>query len=236
MRLALCEDEEVFQDVILDYLNPYIMEDRNISIDVFSSGMELLDKYARGERYDIVFLDVEMPGMLGVDVARSIRDIDISAILIFMTAYTQYVKDAFCINAFQCLLKPIKRDVFNEEFERAVNCLNKMKCKYSITNKDKRTIFEIKDIVCIEIHHRHLRLSTVDSSYEYTGSLGSEEKKLSNYGFIRCHQGYLVNMRYIFQVKSDCFVLSTQKRIPISRRLKNDALSKYHRFLMGYCL
>ncbi|MPM42939.1 hypothetical protein SDC9_89611 [bioreactor metagenome] len=236
MRLALCEDEEVFQDVILDYLNPYILEDRNISIDVFSSGVGLLDRYTRGERYDIVFLDVEMPGILGVDVAKRIRDIDPSAILIFMTAYTQYVKDTFCINAFQCLLKPIKRDVFNEEFERAVNCSNKMKCKYSITNKDKRTIFEIKDIVCIEIYHRHLRLSTVDSSYEYTGSLGNEEKKLSNYGFVRCHQRYLVNMRYIFQVGSDSFVLSTQKRIPISRRLKNDALSKCHRFLMGYCL
>lgn len=236
MRIAICDDEPLYHKIILEYLQPYLLKNSDISVEVFSSGNKLIEAYNSGNRYDLMFLDVEMPGLLGVEVAQIVKNIDNSIILIFITAYTRYVKDAFCINAFQCLLKPITREVFNEEFERALNCYRKMKSKYSITYNDKTRIFEVKDIAYIETFHRRLRLSTLSENYEYVGNIGVEEKRLANYGFIRCHQGYLVNMHCICQMENNCFTLPNQIRIPISKHLKSYVLLEYNSFILDYCL
>lgn len=236
MRIAICDDEPIYHEILLDYLQPYNSLIADLSITVFNCGNALLEAYDSGNKYDLIFMDVEMPGILGVDVAQIIRNIDNSIILIFITAYTKYVKDAFCINAFQCLLKPIMREVFNEEFERALNYCRKMKYKYSITYHDKTTILEVKDIAYIETFHRRLRLSTLSESYEYVGNISNDEKKLAEYGFIRCHQGYLINMRYIYQMENNFFILTNQKKIPISKHLKSEVLFKYNSFILNYCI
>ena len=236
MRIAICDDEPLYPNILSDFLHPYLLKNSDLSIKLFSSGDELVEAYNVGSRFDLLFLDVEMPGLLGVDVAQIVRNIDNSIILIFITAYTRYVKDAFCINAFQCLLKPITREVFNAEFERALNSYRKKKSKYSITYKNITTVLEIKDIAYIETFHRRLSLSTLSESFEYVGNIGVEEKKLTEYGFIRCHQGYLVNMRCIYQVENNLIVLTNQKRIPISKHLKSSVLLKYNSFILHYCL
>jgi len=236
MRIAICDDEPLYHKIISEYLQPYLLKNNDISIQLFSSGNDLLDSYNASNRFDLLFLDVEMPGILGVEAAQIIKNIDNSVILIFITAYTKYVKDAFCINAFQCLLKPITRELFNEEFERALNCYRKMKFKYQITYNNKTTFLEVKEITYIETFNRHLRLSTLSKSYEYKGNIGMEEKKLADYGFNRCHQGYLVNMRYIYQMENNFFILTNQKKIPISRHSKNGVLFKYNSFILNYCL
>ena len=236
MKLAICEDEKQFQDVILEYLKPYLSERNDISIDVFPCGADILKKYNCGKRYDLVFLDVEMKGMTGVEVGRTIREIDSSVILIFITSYTQYVRHAFSINAFQYLLKPVMREVFNEEFERALEYYRKMKYVYQIKFNDETTSIEVGNIVYIETFSRHLRVRTQDNCYEYVGKIKEAEDKLEPYGFIRCHQGYLVNMRYIYKPKPGFFILNNKAEIPISRQLKNVVMTKYNKYMTRCCL
>jgi len=169
MRIAICEDEKIFQDVILEYLKPYLLEKSGLSIEVFSCGEDLLEKYRLGVRFDLVFLDVEMKKITGVEVGQTIKKIDNAVILIFITSYAQYVRNAFSINAFQYLLKPVMREVFDEEFDRALNSYKKMKFKYQIKYNNETNYIEVKDIVYIETLGRHLRVVTLDNSYEYVG-------------------------------------------------------------------
>lgn len=236
MKLAICEDEKIFQDVILEYLNPFLSKLSDISIEVFSCGADLLEMYKRGNRFDLVFLDVEMPGLNGVEVGQMLRGIDESVMLIFTTSYHQYVRQALSINAFQYLFKPIERDVFNEEFERALTCYRRMKYIFQIKHNDEAYYIEVKDIIYIETCNRHLRLVTQNNRIEYIGKIREEEKKLAGYDFVRCHQGYLLNMKCIFKPGNGGFILTTKELIPISRQLKNEVMSKYNKYMSRCCL
>lgn len=236
MRIAICEDEKVFQDIVLEYLTPYLLKMNDITVQVFSNGQDLLAHHFEEHKFDLIFLDIELPVMSGVEVAQSIRESDTSVILIFITGHTQYVRNAFSINAFQYLTKPLSQEVFNEEFERALEHYNKMKFLYKINCRKVTKYFEIRDILYIETYDRHLRLVTQDGKYEYKGKISDEEIKLENYGFIRCHQGYLVNMRHIVRPVDGCFKLTNNENIPISRKMKNEVMSKYNKFLARCCL
>jgi len=236
MKLAICEDEKIFQDVLLDYLKPYLSELCDISVDVFSHGADLIERHRGGVKYDMVFLDVDMPEMTGVEVGQALREMDDSVILIFTTSYQEYVRQAFSINAFQYLIKPIMRDVFTDEFERALTRYRKMKYMHQIYCTGKERFIEVKDILYIETYSRHLRLVTHKEKIEYIGKIKEEEHKLADYGFLRCHQGYLINMKYILKPGNGIFVLTENIEIPISRQLKNEAMSKYNKYMSRSCL
>jgi DNA-binding LytR/AlgR family response regulator len=104
---------------------------------------------------------------------------------------------------------------------------------YKITHKDQTAILKVGDILYIETYGRNLRAYTGENEYEFVGSIGAEERKLRDFGFLRCHKGYLVNMKHIAGVNKNDFVLTTGAVIPISRQMKNEALNRFNRFVSG---
>lgn len=233
MRVAVCDDEKVYRDAITEHLKPFKEINPEIIVDEFCCGENLLAAYEQGERFDLIFLDVEMKELSGVDTAQKIRVLDTTVILIFITSHTKYVPEAFIVNAFQFLVKPVGKEVFNKEFERALTTYKKMKYKYQIMVKGKPIILEVKDILYIETFGRRLRAVTNTNIYEFNGSISAEEKKLAGYGFARCHKGVLVNMHYIFRSENNSFVLLNEQTVPISKHYKNEALSKLNKFISG---
>lgn len=236
MRFAICDDEETCRENIIN--NIALTQNKNIQIEIFefSSGEDLVDSYEKGNRYDVIFLDVEMRQMSGVEAGQAIRKLDNEVIFIFITGHTKYVPEAFILNAFQFLVKPLNQEVFNKELERTISTFLKKKFKYRIDYKNETTVLEIKDILYIETYNRHLRAVTATNKYEYIGKLSQQEKKLIEYDFVRCHQGYIVNMQNIKTIEKNSFILFNNEQIPISKYLKSEVTKKYNKFISGCVL
>jgi DNA-binding LytR/AlgR family response regulator len=104
-------------------------------------------------------------------------------------------------------------------------------CLYKIRNKGNIIALEINEIFCIESYNRHLYLWTQENKYEFSGKLTDEEKKLSRYDFVICHQSFLVNIRHIKIISQNSLLLKNGKEIPISKRHKTNVKLKFNDYL-----
>lgn len=233
MKIAVCDDEKMFRDTISAYLKPFIENSPEITQTAFSCGEDLIAAYEQGNRFDLIFLDVEMAGMSGVEAGRRIRAIDTTVMFVFITSHTKYVPEAFILSAFQFLVKPVEREMFDKEFDRAMRTYKKIKYRYSFTYRGKITVLEVKDVIYIETYNRHLRVTSTNGSFEYLGNIAIEEKKLADFGFLRCHKCYLVNMHYIFRPENYMFELTNHDKIPISKHGRSEVMAVYNKYVSG---
>ena len=163
----------------------------------FSTGEELLECPAD---FDILFLDIQMPGRNGMDVAREFRITHKECILIFVTGVEEYVFQAFDVGAFHYLVKPFSGNKFAQVLERAVETKRQREEEEDraivihMGGNHRRILFQ--DIVYAEVFNRKVVIHTVSDSIEYYGKLRDLEREAGE-GFFRTHRGYLVNLRHV---------------------------------------
>lgn len=236
MRIAICDDIEEICNRI-----KCVLQERtdNETIACFSNGYNLINSMLT-ESYDIVYLDIEMPGVNGIDTAQELQKINHSVIIIFVSSYSCYVTNAFRVNAFQFLLKDnLTDDDIIFEYKRAMDRYKKEHYKYCVNQKSGTSYFPINKIVCIESANRHLYIRFSDGTFfVYRGKLDKEESKLTLYNFIRTHESFLVNISLINTVNGDNLIMNTilKEEIPISRKYKEKVLNAYNLFNMGYMI
>lgn len=230
MKIAICDDEAKYRKTIADFLKPY-EETHLIVVEEFQSAEMLLETAKRRETFDIVFMDIEMSGLNGVDAAKTLKKLNEDIIIIFVTAYIKYISETFRMGAFQFLLKPINEEDLKTDFERAVQLFGQKHRKYQIRTRENTLVFEYKDIYCIETVARRLILHTKEEKYGYTGKLSDVYEELKEYGFSRIHQGYIVNLDKITKIAGFEVWLDNGTRLPISRNLKKNLLQELNRFI-----
>lgn len=235
IKIAICDDEKQECDTIEQYITSYKEAHPvlTFNISVFSSGEELLSAYHNGKNFDFLFLDIQMKDIDGIQVAKEIRKTNKHAIIFFITGFTQYVSAAFSLQAFQFLLKPVKKDSFEREFRRALKKYFTEHKKY-IIESDSRTVYlEIKDIVYIESSNHHIIVHTEQNEYIKRGKINSEELLLSPYGFVRIHHSYIVNLAYVFELTFKNVVLKNNIKIAVSKRKHTEVKSRFNNFMAG---
>lgn len=235
INIAVCDDLSVSRIRINDLLEPY-KESNHLSVHIFSSGEELLAFPNYASIFSIVFLDVEMDGISGLDVARDIRGKNKDVIIFFITSYINYVPDTFRLGAFQFLVKPINDDDFRKDFERALNTLRSRHKQYRIKWRDVNHVIEYKDIFYIEAYNRHLFIHKENQGYECVGKLQDECEKLKSYGFSRCHQGFLINLSKVRKIDKKSVSLYNGVTIPISRQYRQSLMQDFNLYLAGISL
>lgn len=159
--------------------------------------------YINSNKVDIAFLDVEMPNMNGVDLGKAISTINKDIKIIFVTAYKNYAYDAFEIDAFDYILKPIAthkiiallEKLSNEKPSEAIACE-----KISLNEGDKIVLCNIEDIVYIEANSRQSKIITVDGEHITNNSFNSIIEKLPE-NFFKCHRSYCINLNKIKEVE-----------------------------------
>jgi DNA-binding LytR/AlgR family response regulator len=232
MNIAICDDEKNCRDTVREYLQPFEAENK-LTVAQFECGEALLAYYKNGGSFHLIFLDVEMKKLSGVETAKRIREVDKNVMFIFITAHQKYVPDAFIVGAFQFLTKPLQKDFFERELARALETYQKATHAYTIAYKDQTTILTVGDVLYIETYGRNLRLFTQEGEHEFVGNISAEEEKLRDYNFIRCHKGCLVNMKHIAGIRKNDFILINGAVIPISKHKKNEVLNRFNRYIAG---
>lgn len=201
LRIAVCDDDLKFTG---DFETLVLQESRNMGIrvetDVFSDGDTLVKSILSGERYNLIFLDIEMKQVDGISAARCIREIDRSVLLIYISGYDQYLKELFEVEPVRFLSKPVNDNKFCRYFREACQRIGETEVFYQFTfNKEIKKV-PLKDIVYFESRNRMVYIYFRDNSFEhFYGKLNDVEKELTNSRqyFLRTHQSFLVNYDYI---------------------------------------
>ncbi len=223
MTIGICDDEKAICEQIEKLIKK---EEPNCDTEQFTSGRELLKKK---KDFDVIFLDIQMDGINGIEVARTLRDQKEKAILIFITGTKEYVFEAFDVSAFHYLLKPIEEKKFIEVFHRAAAESERKKEKEEtvfIKSKGRNVIVNKKDILYIESQNRMVNFHTTKEILEIYFDMSDLEKRLGK-DFYRCHRGYIVNMGYVTEYGKDTISLTNGETIYLSRR-------KYKEFVKAY--
>ncbi len=201
LQIAICDDDLKFVGG-LETLVVQESQDMGIGveIEVFSDGKTLVESVKSGERYDLIFLDIEMKQIDGISAARLIRDMDKSVLLIYVSGYDNYLKELFEVEPFRFLSKPLNLEKFCSYFREACQRIGETEAYYQFTfNKEIKRV-PLKDIVYFESRNRvvYIYMKAGNTEHFY-GKLNEVENELadSREYFLRIHQSFFVNYSYI---------------------------------------
>lgn len=182
----------------------------------FNSGEELLQSE---ENFDIVFLDIMMDGLDGMKTAKRIRKKASCRLLVFISASREYVFDAYDVEAFWYLVKPVETWKLKQVLKKAVLKTEAASPDFILVNKgrQKQKIF-LRDILYFEIMGRLIDIHKTGGISDYYGKISILEEELREKGFFRCHKSYLVHLKYVKGYNRQEAVLDNGEKIPISKR------------------
>ena len=228
IRIAIVDDEKVIREHMKNLIGNKQVE---CVIDTYSEGEELLQA---GKCYDIVFLDIQMDGMNGIDTARVLRQKTEDTVLIFITGVKEYVFDAFDVAALHYLIKPVDEQKFADVFKRAVLETGKKKHQENgqifVKTRYRNVTLEQKDILYIESRGKKVEIHTKTDIVDVYAGIGELEKQLKE-NFYRCHRGYLVNLAFITEYSNDSITLNNGESIILAKEKYGEFVKIYMRYL-----
>ncbi len=218
MKIAICDDDVNCVENIVSLIceNDDI---KNTDIFKFYDGDELYESINNGELYDLIYLDIEMARLDGVEVARKIRAIDKSVKIIFVTACSEVAITTYEVNAFRYMLKPINKEKFKEYYLLVKNEVESDQFYFSFKFGRETFRIELRDIICFESEKRLTYIKTKDGVKKCYEKLNNIEKRLSerNLKFFRTSQSYLLNPQYIYKYTNKSITLINNDVVDIAK-------------------
>lgn len=232
MKIAVCDDDRAVREGLIRLIRK---QESDVDIMEYQSGETLINA---GRNFDIYFLDIEMGKVSGMDIARHIREREENSrrrsIIIFVTGYREYMEEAFDVNAFHYLLKPIEEEKFSEVFSRAwkeasVSCEQEKKY-IMVKSLGTQQKLLLKNIYYIESRNKKVVIHTTDKTLEVYGKMEELENRLGS-TFYRCHRCYLVNMEKIAAYSADNIQATNGDNLLLARTKYSDFIKTYMRYV-----
>ena len=217
MRIAVCDDSSLDRDLFVALLHHYFVN-KPISKEIiqYENGVDLLHDVEDDMWFDIVFLDIYMNDLLGIDVAHKLRSLGYRGHIIFLTATADFAVDSYEVEALGYLLKPQSFEKLSQVMDRAIRTMTTN--TYLVKNHSKIIRVPYHEILYAEsMNSKCIMHCCNDQSYVIYKRLTTIEHELNDKRFLRCHQSYLVNMDHIHQVDSQ-FTLVTGDTVAIRQR------------------
>lgn len=226
MNIAICDDSFLDRELFIYLLESYF-SDKTIAhnIDEYENGIQLLYEVEDGRAYDVIFLDIFMEKILGIEVAKRLRKLNYNGQIIFLTASSDFAVDSYEVNASGYLLKPLNYEKLSSVIDRTIN--NIQANTYHIRRRNSFIIVPYDEILYVESNNSKCILHRFGgTNYVIYKKLGQIEDELNDERFLRSHQSYLVNMDYIVQVNRQ-FELVTGESVLIRQRNLKEIRSIY---------
>ena len=183
---------------------------------------------------DILFMDIQVPDMLGMDAAKRIRMMDNKVMIIFITMLTQYAIEGYSVGAFDYVLKPVRYEEFSTKMDRVCRILAHQNTSATLELRTKEEIRRINadEIAYIEVANHDILIDTDREVIRQWGNLKSYEDKLTDAHFVRCNACYLVNLKYVRGIHGDTVTVG-QDELAVSKAKRKDFLAAVARYKGG---
>lgn len=231
IKIAFCDDDLSVLGEIRELLEKYrIRHNQKMALQDYCSPFELLSEIENGAHFDILLLDVIMPGEDGISVAKQIRQYDSNVKIIFLTSTSEYAVESYTVGAYFYQIKPVLEESFFKlmdsvilECERARECSLVMRCKNGITR------INLEKLEYCEVIGRTLFFHLGNGAVlESNGSMDELCGKLAVHdNFLRVHRSFVVNMEYILNISYKAITMDSQEKIPIPHGKCSEIKNRY---------
>ncbi len=229
IKVAIVEDEskdaESLKSIVLDYAEK---KGEKFKVDLFRDGVDFIGDGAA--MYDIVFLDIEMPVLNGIEAAKKLRKFDSDVCIIFITNMPQFAIKGYEVEALDYVLKPVSSFTICLKLDKALRLIKKRESAIFISTDSGTRRIPLSDICYMEVFGHMTAIHTEDEEIVTRASLKDLGKQLEGDWFFRCSRFYIINFRYLNGINGDN-VLVADSSVKISRNKKAELLKKFAEYI-----
>lgn len=218
-NIAIIEDEEAMSNQLVSYFAKFGKDyNESFSFAIFNNAETFLKNYKK--EYSVVLMDINLPGMNGMECVKKLREIDDTVLVIFVTNLSQFAVDGYEVKAFDFVVKPISYYNFSLKLKRALSHLSSLNnYELIISTKDKKYFININQLIYIEIRNHTIIYHLVNEEIKGSGTLKSLYTNLKKHHFAFCNQCYLVNLAFVKGIDNGFLLINNEKiRIASSRK------------------
>lgn len=230
LRVAICDDFIEICNIIESFIVNYrLNKGVNIEVDIFYSGEKLISALKNEEYYNLIFLDIELKDISGIQVGRYIREnlSNYDTKIVYISAEKKHAMNLFRIQPMDFLIKPIFEEDVNRILDLTIQLRNQTNDIFTFKSGRITISIIVKKIIYFESSGRVIKMVCDDELYTFYHKLDEVEKELLNSNFLRIHRSYLVNFDHINSISHDHVVMSNGQVLPISKQKRND-ITKQH--------
>lgn len=249
MKIAICDDQINNIEEVKKVWQACVDDNLYYELSEFVCAEDLLETYKNGITYDLLVLDIEMGTISGMEAAKRIRNVDKNCKIIFITAFDQYMREAFDVAAIHYLDKPIDEKKLSILFHNSVKeyreqrypmiflVYKKYNANDGVSVPEERVKIDISDILYFESYNRIINVNLVSGEMIQTKRKITElEQELRSRNFIRIHKSYLINVVYIRKITSKTVTIGKDKyevTLDVSRKQKDLLESVFMDYKLG---
>ncbi len=228
MTISLCDDNAqeraYIKSLVLDWAS---QSGAVVSVREYPSAEALLFSYPDSPP-DILLLDIEMPGMNGIELAKKLRAQAETAQIVFITGYPDFISEGYDVSALHYLLKPVSSDKLFEVLDRAYKAVCEgMPPETVVFRAGTETLrFKLSDIEYIAALGHSTVLLSGGRTYDLSVPISEAEAALGE-GFIRCHRSYIVNLKYVSAVSGDSLTMDSGAKTPVARAARKNVTEAF---------
>ena len=220
MKVLICDDDALFSQKIYNNVKEIIdsfEQEADYTVITNSPALDVFD-----EKFDMAFLDIEMPCRTGLEIARHLKNINSNIVIFIITAFDYYLDDAMDINVFRFLRKPVNPERLKSGIEKALKKLDTMNLSFFIKDTERTVKITPQEILYIEIYGRGTKNITIHKHYNSSIPIEKWNQKLNMPCFYRIHKSYIVNLDFITVYHRELVTVANSDTIPIAYRKQSD--------------
>lgn len=237
LKFGICDDVPAELNKLKNLIDLYCAE-HNIAAEIYTwlDGTELLKKTSTIKELNIIFLDIKMPHVNGIDLGRILSKDNPHLKIIYLTAYIDFIELA--VNEAHCffyLSKPIDYKILTKKLDIAIKYMQPQDHKIELIADKTKYYCNLDDIFYFERIRRKTHVILMNSKLEIYTSLNELETRLSGYAFAMPHRSYLINLKYIYSIGNSTITMSNNQKISMAQRKSIEFKIAYNRYLQS-CL
>ena len=226
MKIAVCDDE----NIIVEEITSYIKKDFPVSeVRAYSNGESFMA--ASEERPEVLLLDIDMPGISGMEVAAALTREKVSTLIVFVTAHDELVYDSFKYHPFAFVRKKFLEEELKADLSDCEKQLESRNKNFVFQNASKLVTLAQSEILYFEGQANYLAIHTTSDEYKMRSTMAGVEKELEDSDFLRIHKGFLVNLEHIRVLKVEELELDNGTVLPIGKSYSEAAKKSILRFM-----
>lgn len=233
LYIAICDDQNLFATVLKE--NMELISARlhiSLNIEIYNSGLALLEKQDKNNAFDAIFLDIDMPEISGMDTAQRLFEKDKYQLIVFITSHDELVFDALKLQPLNFIRKKTYMQDLPAVMQSIADKSDQSEQIHSFMYNGNPIRIKLNDIVYISSYKHTITANCLEEkSFNITSTMQNLENELSSFGFIKANSGCIVNMKYVQTIESDGIILDDGKNIAVSRHQITSVKEKFRLYL-----